>query len=374
MDSILTQTFEDWELIVCDSFSEDGTWEYFEQFRADPRIRLHRVPREGLYAGWNECLKRVTGEYIYVATADDTCAPECLEKMVGALEGIRREERGNGRKDGSPAEGGAPSFSLSTMPVTVDPSIRAAQQRSCQNRDCRHVDIAVCNFQTIDESGREIDHPAGRWPRKYYGEWMERPHIRDGRTEFLLHSCLGVIWWTMTAVLFRKTLLDRIGVFRRDRGSRADEEWEMRAALASDIIYVPMKLATWRVHPAQASARFPARDRTNLNSIEAVLDDDMSNVPCEWKNINNWRAEITNIYRTHYLDSFELYGGTALKSPMRFIVSAVSALVREPGFLLRQILRRFAWDPGLSPDPVVAAHRLIELFKSPWPPRSSLNR
>ena len=54
IDSILEQTLTGWELIVCDSFSNDGTWEYLQQYNGDPRFRLYQVPREGLYAGWNE--------------------------------------------------------------------------------------------------------------------------------------------------------------------------------------------------------------------------------------------------------------------------------------------------------------------------------
>ncbi len=34
MESILAQTLTDWELIVCDSYSNDGTWEYFQQFKS----------------------------------------------------------------------------------------------------------------------------------------------------------------------------------------------------------------------------------------------------------------------------------------------------------------------------------------------------
>lgn len=94
MDSILAQTLEEWELIVCDSFSDDGTWEYLQQFKDDPRVRLYQVPKEGLYAGWNECLKRCRGEYVYIATADDTMAPACLEKMVGALEAAKAGDLG----------------------------------------------------------------------------------------------------------------------------------------------------------------------------------------------------------------------------------------------------------------------------------------
>lgn len=88
MASILAQTLTDWELIVYDSYSDNGTREYFQPFKTDPRVRLYQVPREGLYVGGNECLRCVTGgESVCVAAADDTCNAECLQKLAWAIEG-----------------------------------------------------------------------------------------------------------------------------------------------------------------------------------------------------------------------------------------------------------------------------------------------
>src|SRR5690349_16386964 len=82
METIRSQTMTDWELIICDSHSSDGAWEFFQKFKGDPRIRMAQVPREGIYAGWNECLRRATGEYIYIATSDDTADTRLLDKMT----------------------------------------------------------------------------------------------------------------------------------------------------------------------------------------------------------------------------------------------------------------------------------------------------
>ena len=362
MQTILAQTLTDWELIVCDSYSDDGTWEYFQQFKNDPRIRRHQVPKAGLYAGWNECLRRATGEYIYIATADDTCTPELLEKMVG---GLTRTSNGGPQEEGGRMAVGRGQGLLSREHATNDRGQLVA--------DSRPIDIAVCDFETIDEGDRPIDHSDARGPRKFYGEWMAQSHIRDGRTEFLLHTCLGNIWWTMTAVVFRRSLLKKIGLFRTDRGSRADEEWDMRAELASDIVYVPEKLSTWRVHAAQATARPFLNPRTILDSLEAVLDDETSGVPAEWMRVLEWRDEIIRVCRADYINHFALYGHIAKESPARFVRGVFHALTKEPGFLLRQTMRGFKWDPALSPDPVAVANRLIRLFNCRWPPSESVH-
>ena len=54
--------------------------------RQDPRVSIAQAPREGLYPNWNQCVRRARGEYVYIATSDDGMAPDCLEKMVSALE------------------------------------------------------------------------------------------------------------------------------------------------------------------------------------------------------------------------------------------------------------------------------------------------
>jgi glycosyltransferase involved in cell wall biosynthesis len=62
MRSITGQTFRDWELIVYDGHSDDGSWEFFSECAAaDPRIRLYQGPREGVYAAWNSCLSARAG-------------------------------------------------------------------------------------------------------------------------------------------------------------------------------------------------------------------------------------------------------------------------------------------------------------------------
>ena len=197
MESILHQTLGNWELVVGDSYSDDGSWDFFQKFKSDPRVKLHQIPREGIYAGWNECLRRATGEFIYIATSDDTASPNLLARLAAPL--LRFPE----------------------------------------------ISIAVCDYQEIDEDSKPLQTQSNKsGKRAFLGEWLSVPSIRSGSTEFLLHATMGTIWHTMTAVLFRRSLLERVGYFRTDRVSQADYEWTLRASLASDIAFVPGQLAT----------------------------------------------------------------------------------------------------------------------------------
>ena len=88
VDSILRQTLHDFELIICDDGSTDGTWEQLLQLeRSDCRIRLLRnVENVGLAASLNRCLHFAHGTYIARQDADDISAPERLAKQLAFLE------------------------------------------------------------------------------------------------------------------------------------------------------------------------------------------------------------------------------------------------------------------------------------------------
>src|SRR2546425_9157663 len=69
LQTILDQTLHDWELIIIDSNSDDGSREILESCASrDQRIRLMQGPRDGIYTSLNRALELCTGEYVYIAT------------------------------------------------------------------------------------------------------------------------------------------------------------------------------------------------------------------------------------------------------------------------------------------------------------------
>jgi len=90
VESILGQTFQDFELLIIDGGSTDRTPDIVGSYR-DPRIRLLRT-RLNLIESLNEGLDRSRGEYIARMDADDIALPSRFEEQVGFLS--RRPDHG----------------------------------------------------------------------------------------------------------------------------------------------------------------------------------------------------------------------------------------------------------------------------------------
>ncbi|MCT0206793.1 glycosyltransferase family 2 protein [Synechococcus sp. CS-1332] len=89
LQSILSQSFQDFELIVLDDASgDDSPTVIRQQLSQHP----HRLVCNALNSGqpcsqWLSGMEMATGRYIWIAESDDTCSPVFLERMVSRLEG-----------------------------------------------------------------------------------------------------------------------------------------------------------------------------------------------------------------------------------------------------------------------------------------------
>ena len=206
LQTIENQTFHDWELVIVDGYSDDGSWELLQSFaNNDARCKLTQSPRRGVYAALNECIRQTAGEYVYVATSDDTMQPNCLEAMVTALDA---------------------------------------------HREC---DVCHTCLQIIDAQGHPIDNWRQFDSARFYGELINLPHIRRAPLDGLLHCALYMMYCSLTQLLMRRTVFEKVGIFPTNRGTIGDFEWGMRVGLTCNILHIPVTLATWRRHPEQAT-------------------------------------------------------------------------------------------------------------------------
>jgi glycosyltransferase involved in cell wall biosynthesis len=86
VESVLAQTFRDFELCIVDDGSDDGTDQVLRPHAArDPRVRLLRRPNTGLVGALNDSVRMARGEFLARMDADDLCAPERFERQVAFL-------------------------------------------------------------------------------------------------------------------------------------------------------------------------------------------------------------------------------------------------------------------------------------------------
>ena len=79
IESVLAQTFADFELLVVDDCSTDGTVQVARGYLSDPRVRLVQNERNlGDYPNRNHAATFAVGEYIKYHDSDDVMYPHCL--------------------------------------------------------------------------------------------------------------------------------------------------------------------------------------------------------------------------------------------------------------------------------------------------------
>lgn len=207
IESILAQEYQNWRCVFVDGNSTDGSWEYMQQFAADPRFQLRRGLGQGMYADWNECLRHVETEYFYFLTSDDTCFPDLASTTIAALDSYPQ------------------------------------------------VDVCHFQFDLIDQDGHTVmpHHSLIQKAFSLYREVNQTAHLRSGLCEFMLHFVYRALYQTITSLVFRRRLIEPMQGFPVEYGAIGDYDWTMRLGLHTDILYLPQRLATWRVYSGQAT-------------------------------------------------------------------------------------------------------------------------
>jgi hypothetical protein len=85
VESVLNQTVNDWELVITDDGSSDGTIEALDGI-CDERIRIERFPENrSACVALNHCIRRARGQYIAVLNSDDAWRPEKLARQLAVM-------------------------------------------------------------------------------------------------------------------------------------------------------------------------------------------------------------------------------------------------------------------------------------------------
>lgn len=88
IDSILHQTFQDFELIILDDCSTDNSREIIESYRNHPKVShiiYNSINSGSTFMQWNKGFELAKGEYIWIAESDDYADITFLEKLTKAV-------------------------------------------------------------------------------------------------------------------------------------------------------------------------------------------------------------------------------------------------------------------------------------------------
>jgi len=206
--SIRAQTFEDWELIVIDDGSSDGSLAVLERHAAaEPRIRLISRENRGIGATRNECLGLARGEYFAAMDSDDVSHPERLERQVEYLD---------------------------------------------RHPDCVAVGSRV---RLIDPDGAEIRD----WSEYVSHEEIDRAHIA-GHGGAMTHP----------ASMFRRQTLVELGGYRGELEPAEDFDLFLRLGEIGRLHNLPEVHFSYRQHPR--SAGHAGRERQRAGIRQALRD------------------------------------------------------------------------------------------------------
>lgn len=205
IDSILAQTFTDFELIISDNASTDATAEIGQTYAAqDARVRYHRnAVNLGAARNYNRLVELAAGEYFKWASHDDLIASEYLERCLAVLD---------------------------RQPAAV----------LCYPQAC-FID-ADGQFLAADPFGLELRAPR---PRERYAAYHQR--FRHSR------KCNAVFGVMRTAILRRTAMIGNYVA--------SDEVLLGELALHGEIVEVPETLFFRRDHPGSSVRAYRIEDR-----------------------------------------------------------------------------------------------------------------
>jgi glycosyltransferase involved in cell wall biosynthesis len=211
VESVRAQTFADWELIIVDDGSTDGTAEVARRLAAeDRRVRVVTNPRNtGIAAARNRGLAAISpsAEHVAFLDHDDVWMPEALERLRAALIANPNASAAHGRATGIDALG---------TPIPVPPE-RALRRWGIRD-------------------GRPVE-----WPR-------------EGPTEFANLVYENCITSTGSGLVRRKNLAVLGGFDLRAEPADDYDLW-IRLARQSEIAFVDRPVLAYRSHGNQTSSR-----------------------------------------------------------------------------------------------------------------------
>ncbi len=214
LDSILGQTFQDFELVFLDDASPDDSRTVFARYAQDPRIRavFNGTNSGSVFKQWNRGISLAAGELVWIAESDDVADPRFLEVMVGLLD--------------------------------------------------RHPDavLAYSDSMVIDPEGTP-SRPISDWINQLEAGRWSADFVNDGVDEIRRYLVQRNTVPNASAVVFRKNIAERTGGARTDLRLASDWAFWVGLLAHGKVAYTAERLNRFRKHPASVTSRSVSESR-----------------------------------------------------------------------------------------------------------------
>jgi glycosyltransferase involved in cell wall biosynthesis len=208
LNSVLKQTFDDFEVIILDDCSTDESREILSEYANHPRVRIEFNDKNSgcTFKQWNKGVQLSHGEYVWIAESDDFADERLLARLVPALDS--------------------------------EPRAAFAFCRSF------HIDENDRSYGFVDQYLTDL-HP-NRWTRDFCSEGLE-----ECRKYFVFRNTVP----NASAVLFRREVYEKVG--RVDEKFQLCGDWKLWAsmALTGKIIHLGEPLNYFRFHGESVRGR-----------------------------------------------------------------------------------------------------------------------
>jgi glycosyltransferase involved in cell wall biosynthesis len=232
INSILNQTVIPQEIIVSDSGSSDGSENIVRQElrKAQATVIILPTKTRGMVANWNSAIRAASGKYIKFLFQDDVLHSNCVEEMVKLAESDARI-----------------GLVFSPRNLVVEPSV---EDDWIARWLLQHQNLSA-GFGIL--KSKQAGSLLLRSP-----ELLQQPLNKIGEP---------------TAVLVRRELFGKVGLFNENMRQLVDMEMWIRLMATSHVGYIPTALSAVRVHARQATSRHTAEeiDRFEKDRLQDTL-------------------------------------------------------------------------------------------------------
>ncbi|WP_317897482.1 glycosyltransferase family 2 protein [Aurantibacillus circumpalustris] len=227
LDSCINQTYDNYEIIICDDGSTDTSVQLIEEYAiSNKKIRLSKNEKNlGLVENWNACIKQARGEWIKFVFQDDYIAENCLQKFVEQIE---------------------PSVNL---------IVSARNFILPENPSSDYINYYTNRVRTLENTGA------------YSSTFFTPQSISRIAAENISMNFIG----EPSLTFFRGRVVDELGSFNPLFKQICDLEFVLRIASKYGLKYIPEKICAFRIHTDSTTSTNVENKYFDLHYIEPLL-------------------------------------------------------------------------------------------------------